>query len=71
MLLAVAHVKEEGQEVWWRCDDDSVTKLEGGPASHCGDLGIAAPKKAVGEAAEPKVSHAVARFPESDTCLAV
>jgi hypothetical protein len=57
-------VKEEGQDVWWRCDDDSVTKLEGGPASHWGDLGIAPPKRVVGDPAEAKVSHEIVELPK-------
>ncbi len=54
---AVAHIKEEGRQVWWRCDDDSVTVLEDGPASHWGDLGNAPPKKDGAEPAAPKASR--------------
>lgn len=54
-MVAVALVKEEGGEVWRRYDDDTVTVLEGGPASSWSDLGNAAPKKA-GETGEPKVN---------------
>ena len=29
----VAHIREEKNGTWWRCDDEAVTKLEGGPSS--------------------------------------
>lgn len=46
MSPAVAHVKEEGSEKWWRFDDEAVTLLPDGPMGCSTDLGVAAEKKA-------------------------
>lgn len=43
--MPVAHIREEKSDTWWRCDDEVVTKLEGGPSGNPGDLGLAAEKK--------------------------
>ena len=54
VTTAVAHIRGEGQPIWWRCDDEAVSKLESGPAGNTADLGAAGEsKKAPAQKKEP------------------
>ena len=44
-VTAVAHIREEGSNKWWRFDDETVTAMPNGPMDSVGDLGVAAEKK--------------------------
>ena len=48
-MIAVAHIREEGSNNWWRFDDEMVTAMPKGPMDSVGDLGVAAEKKPLHE----------------------
>lgn len=50
---AVAHVKNEETQAWWRFDDETTSPMERGPVGEAGDHGVQAAPTAPGKVTRP------------------